>query len=166
MIYQYNEYPEFRGNNLFKKHKHDAGWDIRTPKGIHLAQGQSCVVYTGLHICVPKGMKGIIQSRSGGSIFQGVEMGNAGVIDYGYTGECLLRMYNFSPDGNRVEFAAGDRVAQIVFDTSHTVSGWDFLKLYWDLFTKGIPQVIPEVPLCEWPATDRGNGGFNSTGLS
>jgi deoxyuridine 5'-triphosphate nucleotidohydrolase len=162
MICQYNEHAAFRGDNLYKKYKHDAGWDIRTPVGFSIEPMSSCVVNTGLHIRMPKGMKGIIQSRSGCSIKHRIEACNAGVIDYGYTGSCNICLYNFSQDTAFV-FKEGDKVAQIVFDFSHTVSGLEMVKLYWDLFTKGIPKVIPEVPLELWPATDRGDNGFGST---
>jgi deoxyuridine 5'-triphosphate nucleotidohydrolase len=163
MIFQYNEHKELRGKNLFKKYPHDAGWDICTPHELHIPARDSVVVETGLHICIPKGLKGIVQSRSGMAINNSIEASNAGVIDYGFTGECKIRLYN---NATRDHYcAAGDRVAQIVFDTSLTVKGWDWVKLQCALLRRSIPQVIPEVPLANWPNTDRGIGGCGSTGL-
>ena len=164
MIYQYNEYPALKYTNLYKKYKHDAGWDIRTPTTIKLLPEESQVIHTGLHICIPKGMKGVIQSRSGGAINNMVEASNAGVIDCGFTGECCVRLYNNSQ--SPVEYAPKDRIAQIVFDQSHTVTGWDWLRLQWALYSVGIPQVIPEMDLDYWPKTGRGDAGLGDSGLA
>ena len=167
MIYQFNEHEPFKANNLIKKHPHDAGWDIRTPIDFTLEPGGSVVIDTGLHLYVPKGLKAIIQSRSGCALNCKIEASNAGVIDYGYTGICNIGIYNMNL-ATWQSFKAGDRVAQVVFDFSHTVAGWDFISLYWNLFRKGLPQVVPEVPVNEWPSAneDRGEGGLNSTGLT
>ncbi len=174
MLYQYNEHVDLRGKNLYKKHPHDAGWDIRTPVDLDLMPGSTIVVETGLHIRVPKGLKGVIQSRSGGAINHCIEASNAGVIDYGFTGECKVRLYNnnYNQDWHEVcwadhvvHYKAGDRIAQIVFDFSHTAKGLDMLALYWKLLWQGLPQVVPEIPLGMWPRTGRGAGGFGSTGV-
>lgn len=162
MIFQYNEYPHLRGKNLYKKYEHDAGWDICTPRELKIAAKESIIVNTGLHLFVPKGLKGIIQSRSGCAFNERLEASNAGVIDAGFTGECGVCLYNNS--NIDLTYIAGERIAQIVFDTSLTVSGWEMLKLYWRLFTVGIPWSIPEIPLSEWPITDRGKKGYGSTG--
>lgn len=162
MLLQYNEHAQLRGKNLYKKYPHDAGWDICTPKKFTLEGKKSTIVHTGLHICVPKGLKGLIRSRSGHGLISQLEASNAGVIDYGFTGECKVRIYNNAHLPKT--FEEGARVAQIVFDTSLTVRRWDWVKLHWRLFLTGIPQVIPEVPLAQWPATDRGNNGYGSTG--
>lgn len=164
MIYQYNEHVSLKGNNLYKKYKHDAGWDIRTPRRIKLYPEESKVIRTGLHICIPRGMKGVIQSRSGGAMHHMVEASNAGVIDHGFTGECCIRLYNNSQDV--VGYAPKDRIAQIVFDQSHTVSGWAWVKLQWALFTVGLPAVVPEVDISKWPRTERGSSGLGDSGLA
>jgi len=173
MLKQYNEYTFLKRINLSKKYPHDAGWDIRTPTDLEILPGQSIVVKTGLHICVPKGMKGIIQSRSGNAINNCIEASNAGVIDYGFTGECQVKLYNFMPPGHDdrtwderiAHFEVGDRIAQIVFDESHTIRGIDWIKLKWNLFWKGLPQVVPEIPMRIWANTERGDGGLGSTGV-
>jgi dUTPase len=64
----------------------------------------------------------------------------------------------------RYTFESGDRIAQIVFDFSHTVKGRAMLKLYWKLFRQGIPRKIPERPLASWPNIGRGDNGYGSTG--
>lgn len=168
MIYQYNAYKLCRNINLWKKYKHDAGWDIINPEKVKIRTKESVVVYTGLHIYIPKGLKGIIQSRSGYSINCEIEAGNAGVIDHGYTGVCHIKIYNNGEHDITID--AGKRIAQIVFDLSLTVSGFQMLKLFWNLFFKGIPQKIPELTKAEWYnlskkcSAERGSGGLGHTG--
>ena len=163
MIYQHNEYQSLKNNNLFKKYSHDAGWDIKTPKEIVVPPEQSVIVNTGLHIYIPPGLKGIIQSRSGLSMDFLIEAGNAGVIDAGFTGECKVRIYN-NHLFNYFRFNPGDRIAQIIFSPSLTTKRWQMIKLWWKLFWYGIPQEIPEIALINWPKTDSGNNGYGSTG--
>jgi len=164
MIYQYNDHDNLKGINLYKKYPNDAGWDIRTPKEIIIHPCGSVVVDTGLHIYIPPGLKGIIQSRSGLSMDFKLEAGNAGVIDSGFTNECKIRIYN-NYEFESFKFNPGDRIAQIVFDLSLTTKRWQTLKLWWKLFWKGIPQQIPELDISQWPKTDRANNGTGSTGL-
>lgn len=164
MIYQYNDHDNLKGNNLIKKYPHDAGWDIKTPKKIIIGPCQSVIVNTGLHIYIPSGIKGIIQSRSGLSMNFQIEAGNAGVIDSGFTGECKIRIYN-NHLHEYFKFNSGDRVAQIVFDLSLTTKRLANLKLWWKLFWSGIPQQIPEIDISQWPKTDRADNGIGSTGM-
>ena len=163
MIYQHNEYQSLKNNNLYKKYPHDAGWDIKTPKEIIVGSCCSVVVNTGLHLYIPPGLKGIIQSRSGLSMNFHIEAGNAGVIDSGFTGECKVRIYN-NHLFDAFKFNPGDRIAQIMFNLSLTTKKWQNIKLLWKLFWSGIPQQIPEIPLIDWPKTDRANNGYGSTG--
>lgn len=163
MIYQHNEYKNLKNNNLFKKYPNDAGWDIKTPKEIIIKPDSSVVINTGLHIYIPPGLKGIIQSRSGLAIDFNIEASNAGVIDSGFTGECKVRIYN-NHQFNAFKFNPGDRIAQIVFTLSLTTKRWQNIKLWWNLFWSGIPQQIPEISLLDWPKTDRANNGYGSTG--
>ena len=164
MIFQYNEHEHLRQVNLYKKYEHDAGWDIRTPYGFTMWPGQSKVVDTGLHIFIPEGLMGVIQSRSGFSLDHGIEAGNAGVIDSGFRKECKVRLYASYNLERGYRFDPGDRIAQIVFGLSHTVKGWAMVKLQWKLFRQGIPMKIPERPLAAWPDIGRGANGYGSTG--
>ena len=164
MIYQYNENAYLKGNNLYKKYPHDAGWDIKSPNEIIIKPVSSVVINTGLHIYIPPGLKGIIQSRSGLSMNFQIESGNAGVIDSGFTGECKIRIYN-NHSFEAFKFNKGDRIAQIVFDLSLTTKRLQTLKLWWKLFWQGIPQQIPELDISKWPKTDRANNGYGSTGM-
>ena len=144
-IEMYNEIPEFRSNNLAKKHLLDAGYDIRAAHNFVAFAKNDAIVCTGLHINIPPGYCGIIQSRSGHAIKSSIEVSNGGVIDAGYHGEIRLKIYNNSFE--TISFRKGDRIAQIVF------------------------QKVPDVQIVErdmesWISTDRGKKGFGSSGQS
>jgi dUTP pyrophosphatase len=95
---------------------------------------------TGLAFKIPKGYFGLIKARSSQAL-KGLEVGG-GVIDSGYVGEVKLILYNVKGRG-RIEIEKGERVAQILF----------------------IPVLtLPLVEVDELSETERGNGGFGSTG--
>lgn len=124
-------------------HKADAGFDLRLPdKGhefMYILPGQSTIIDTGVHFEIPEGYVGFIKSKSGLNVKKGLLA--EGVIDAGYTGSVVVKMYNHSD--RSVRFAPGDKITQIVF----------------------LP--IPEVELNlvdKFAETERGDGGFGSTG--
>ncbi len=118
---------------------HAAGYDVATPEAVTLKPGERTRIPLGFALAIPQHLHGRIESRSG-LAFKGLVV-LTGVIDADYRGEVMVIMQNFSKEP--YEFAAGDRVAQIVFrSTVH-------------------PQ-IAEVE--ELAGTDRGTGGFGSTG--
>lgn len=157
MFYQFNDVPEFKGNNLLKKYPHDAGWDVRSGEGFKLTPKSNIKISTGLHLVMPKGFKAIAQSRSGLAVNHAIECTNAGVIDYGYTGEIFLRVYNNSNDCFQIN--KGDRIAQFCFEFSHTVPVTKLLDI-------SIPQTIPELKPTEFYSLEfnRGANGLGSTG--
>ncbi|MFZ4617721.1 MAG: dUTP diphosphatase [Rectinemataceae bacterium] len=82
-----------------------------------------------------------LKGRSGMSIKNGVELCNAGVIDWGYRGEIRVKLYNTS--GEAYEIKRGDRIAQ------------------------GIVYLVPEVRVIEveeLSISERGDRGFGSSG--
>ena len=84
-----------------------------------------------------------IYSRSGLGVTQSIECSNAGVIDSGYRGEIIIKLYNLSPERRKIN--PGDRVGQ------------------------GVIYLVPEVSIVEVDATDmtssvRGSDGFGSSG--
>ena len=92
---------------------------------------------------IPEGWKAglIIKSRSGMAINSGIECSNAGVIDQGYTGEIMIKLYNNTPKAIQID--KGARIAQ------------------------GIPFLVPDViveEIQELEETERGNKGFGSSG--
>ena len=122
-----------------KAHDADAGFDLYAIEGL-VIPGKGCGIFdTGVHFEIPKGYVGFLKSKSGLNIKYGI-LGE-GVIDSGYTGSVVVKLYNDSPFNYQIE--AGDKISQIVF----------------------LP--IPEVKLNvvdEFSATERGDNGFGSTG--
>ena len=122
-----------------KAHRVDAGFDLYTPRSFRVYAHDSAVVDLGVHFEIPEGYVGFIMSKSGLNINS--DLTTEGVIDSGYTGSVVAKVYN-SGDKDYY-FVAGDKVTQIVF----------------------VP--IPEVELVEVDTladTERGAGGFGSTG--
>lgn len=122
-----------------KAHETDAGFDLYAPKGTVLYGEDSVVIDTGVHIEIPKGYVGFLKSKSGLNVRNGIT--GEGVIDAGYTGSIVAKLYN-NGDGT-VYFDAGQKIIQIVF----------------------LP--IPEVELeltDNFDNTERGDNGFGSSG--
>jgi dUTP pyrophosphatase len=157
MFYQFNDIPEFKENNLLKEYPHDAGWDIRSGESLMLRCGHNAKISTGLHLIIPKGFKAIAKSRSGLAVDHAIECTNAGVLDYGYTGEIFLRIYNNGINTFKID--KGMKIAQVCFNFSHTVPIQDLLNI-------SIPQSIPEITSTLFHSLkfDRGNNGLGSTG--
>ena len=125
----------------FRAHDFDAGSDLRAIEGavIH-AFGGSAVFDTGVHIQIPESCAGFIKSRSG-LMFNHCVVAGEGVIDYGYTGSIKVRLFNFGEDAYVVK--PGDRIAQLVVQ----------------------PVVLTPFELVrKLDKTERGNGGFGSSG--
>ena len=122
-----------------KAHDADAGFDLYTPRGFTIVRGGCAVINTGVHIEIPKGYVGFLKSKSGLNVRYGVT--GEGVIDSGYTGSIVAKLYN--DGGNPLLFAEGEKIIQIVF----------------------LP--IPEVELeltDSFEETERGENGFGSSG--
>lgn len=96
---------------LFKTHDLDAGQDVFAAELKTIDPGESAVIHTDLRIEVPEGHVGLLWSRSGLSVKHRIEVG-AGCIDYGYTGEVLVHLYNHGKSAYVVE--AGSRIAQLL----------------------------------------------------
>jgi dUTP pyrophosphatase len=96
---------------------------------------------TGLAIEIPKGYSGFVFPRSSISKTDHFLKNSVGVIDSGYRGEIKLRMS--VPTDSKNEYKVGDKIGQLII-----------MKLPW--------VEIQEVQ--ELSDTDRGEGGFGSTG--
>jgi len=116
-----------------------AGYDLVTPKAVTLAPGERTAIPLAIAVALPSHLHGRIESRSGLALKGLVVL--TGVIDSDYRGELKVIMQNFS--SQRYEFAAGDRVAQLVLRQTHHAR-WEAVE--------------------ELPDTVRGTGGFGSTG--
>jgi len=121
----------------------DAGMDLTACEAVTLMPGAYAAVPTGLAIALPPGTEGQVRPRSGLAARHGVTVLNApGTIDSGYRGEVRVLLVNLGREP--VTLPAGSRIAQ--------------------LLVKPVLQVrITEAATLD--ATERGEGGFGSTGL-
>lgn len=121
-----------------------AGMDLSAlPEApITVPAGGRALIPTGIALEIPKGYGGFVFPRSGLSYRSGITMCNSvGVIDCDYTGELKIAVHNISDQEYTIE--PGDRIAQLVF----------------------LPVGIAELVECEdLNHTERGSGGFGSTG--
>ena len=122
----------------------DAGLDLRSSEDVTLAPFERRLIATGLAIAIPEGYAGFVQPRSGLALKQGLSMVNTpGLIDAHYRGELKICAINLDPK-NEIVIKRGDRIAQLVI------------------------QQVPVVQLQEvdeLSETDRGAGGFGSSGV-
>ena len=120
----------------------DAGLDLRAAHDVTLPPGGRALVGTGLAVAIPPGHAGFVLPRSGLALKQGVTILNApGLIDAGYRGELKVLLVNH--DTVTVTLRRGERVAQLV--------------------VQRVERAEP-VAVDELPASERGAGGFGSTG--
>ena len=125
-------------------HEGDAGMDLCACEAVEIAPGGRALVRTGWIIALPEGFEGQVRPRSGLALRHGVTVLNSpGTIDAGYRGEVGVILANFGGAPFRV--SPGDRVAQLVVAP----------------ITRGEPVEAEAVD-----ATERGAGGFGSTGVS
>jgi dUTP pyrophosphatase len=123
-------------------HPGDAGLDLSAAEAVTLEPGARTLVPTGIAVALPAGYAGLVMPRSGLAARHGVTVLNApGLIDAGYRGEIKVLLINHGPD--RVTLARGDRVAQLV------VTPVAHARLE---------------PVDDLPDTERGGGGFGSSG--
>lgn len=122
-----------------------AGLDLRAAleEPVVLAAGGRMLVPTGLALQLPDGFEGQVRPRSGLAVRHGVTVLNApGTIDCDYRGEIKVPLINHGQEPFRIQ--RGDRIAQLVIAPVTRVS-------------------LVEVPQLD--ATERGAGGFGSTGI-
>lgn len=123
-----------------RAHSADAGFDLYAPKMDLVPKHGSCVIDTGVHIAIPKGVAGVLISKSGLNVKHSIV--SDGLIDSGYTGSIKVKLYNFSGESYFIE--RGDKISQIVFIPIHE------------------PLLFQtDKPLDE---TERGDSGFGSSG--
>ncbi len=104
--------------------------------------GETKLVHTGIAMEIPEGYVGLIYARSGIATKRGLAPANkVGVIDSDYRGEVMVALHNHSGEEAKIE--AGERIAQIVITPYLTVN---FIE------TDSLDD------------TERGGGGFGSTG--
>ena len=124
-------------------HPGDAGMDLRSVDDAVIPPGGRALVHTGLVVNLPPAYEAQVRPRSGLALKSGVTVLNTpGTIDAGYRGEIGVILANFGAEPFAVR--KGDRIAQMV------VAPVTFAEI---VETDSIDE------------TDRGGGGFGSTGL-
>lgn len=136
-----------------RAHAYDAGLDLLAPCACTVPAAKvedtcfldfqievgSLTIDTGVHVEIPEGYVGFIKSKSGLNVKHGLTAD--GVIDAHYTGSVAVKLYNHTAEPYMVE--EGDKIAQLVI----------------------LKCELPELELVDHlEDTDRGAGGFGSTG--
>lgn len=122
-----------------RAHETDAGLDLRSPRFAEVPAWGSVCIDTGVHIELPKNTTGFLKSKSGLNVKHGIT--SEGVIDVGYTGSIVVKLYNHTE--NEYLVRRGDKISQLVI----------------------LPILTPQLEeVDELETTERGNGGFGSTG--
>lgn len=119
-----------------------AGVDIRASKDCKVPAGKWALIKTGIRAEIPQGYEIQVRSRSGLAFKKGIFVLNSpGTIDSDYRGEIGVVLANFSDEDYDVD--EGDRVAQLVL-TKVSRANFEAVTLLTE--------------------TNRGSGGFGSTG--
>ena len=119
-----------------------AGMDVVAAEDLNLASGQRHAVATGFRVAIPEGYEIQVRPRSGLAFKHGISVPNTpGTIDSDYRGELKILLINHGPDPFPIR--RGDRIAQLV-PAAVTAAAFDEVEVLDD--------------------TDRGHGGFGSTG--
>lgn len=122
-----------------RAHEHDGGMDLYAMEDQIVPAKESAIFDTGVHVQLPSGTAGLLVSKSGLNVKHGLT--SEGLIDEGYIGSIVVKLYNNSGVDYRVH--RGDKISQLVI----------------------LPVITPEVELVdELEDTERGTGGFGSTG--
>ena len=129
----------------FKTTEGSAGYDIcaAIEEPVEIAPGETVKIPTGFATELDEPLFGAIYARSGLATNQGLRLANCvAIIDSDYRGEWFIPLYNDSNETRTVE--PGDRIAQVIFNNCY----------------RGQFEVVPELH-----ETERGEGGFGSTGV-
>ena len=126
-------------------HVGDAGLDLRSSRDISLAPFERATVPCGFALAIPTGYAGFVVPRSGLAAKHGISIVNApGLIDSNYRGEIKVILINLDSE-HTFDIHRGDRIAQLVILQT--------------------PAIVLE-PAAELDDTNRGTGGFGSSGIS
>jgi len=122
--------------------EHDAGMDLYASESLILQPGKRKLVSTGIAMAIPQGYVGLMWDKSGIAMKYGLKT-MAGVIDAGYRGEIKILVHNLSNQEYLIE--KGYKIAQMLIQPIEK-------------------KQLLEVE--ELDTTDRGEGGFGSSGLT
>lgn len=135
----------FSGPVPVSAHPGDAGADLVAAEDVVLGPGERATVPTGLRIALPNGYVGFVVPRSGLAAKHGITIVNSpGTVDAGYRGEIRVTLLN-TDAREPYAITTGDRIAQLIVMALPTVRFVEVERL---------------------PGSERGEGGFGSTGYS
>jgi dUTP pyrophosphatase len=120
---------------------HAAGLDLYAVERMDIRPGAQAMIPTGLSVAIPSGHYGRIAPRSGLAAKHGIQV-HAGVVDSDYRGEMRVCLINHGSE--MVEFKPGDRIAQLIIERC---------------------LITPAAWADDLDSTERGQGGFGSTGV-
>lgn len=122
-----------------RAHSTDAGADIRCREDFTVEAGKSVMIDTGVHVQLSPFTKCEIKSKSSLNVFHGII--TTGLIDEGFSGKILVRVYNFGDED--YNFLRGEKVTQLCVS----------------------PVCYPDYEQVEFvEGGERGDGGYGSTG--
>ena len=122
-----------------RAHSTDAGLDLFARETKVVPAKGSAIFDTGVHVELPPNTVGELKSKSGLNVKHGLT--SEGVIDVGYTGSIVVKLYNHSDSDYTVN--AGDKITQLVIK----------------------PIIIPDLEIVDsLEDTERGSNGFGSSG--
>lgn len=128
------------GAKVSRAHDCDAGLDLHARETKVIPARGSVIFDTGVHVEITRGAMGLVLPKSGLNVKNGV-VASVGVIDAGYTGSVVSKLYNHG----KVDYTVneGDKISQLVI----------------------VPIFTPVLEIVdELEETERGSGGFGSTG--
>lgn len=123
-----------------KAHAYDAGYDLYAQNAAVIMPGEAVCFDTGVHVSLPAGTTGFLKSKSGLNVKHGIT--SEGVIDAGYTGSIIAKLYNHGHEPYRVY--PGDKITQLVIIKLADVGGLELVDKLGE--------------------SERGAAGFGSTG--
>lgn len=130
----------------FKAHENDAAYDIMAAEDKKIAPLETALVSTGFRIQLQPGYEAQIRPRSGNALKKKLQVANSpGTVDCGYTGIVGVIVFNASATDELV-ITKGEKIAQMVISK--------------------LPSVEMEIVTSIDRDTERGEGGFGSTGLA
>ena len=123
-----------------RAHATDAGLDIRNRERARVVPAKgSATFHTGIHVQIPHGYAGLFVSKSGLNVK--FDITSHGIIDEGYTGELVVKLYNSGFNGKIID--KGDKISQLLL----------------------VPVLYAQPVLADsLEPGERGDSGFGSTG--
>ena len=140
----------YRNNELIEMPKKatsgSAGYDVYSIDNVNIAPGEIVMMPTGIHMVIPDGYECQVRPRSSLAVKHGITIINSpSTIDSDYRGEVKIPLINHGKE--TVTLLRGDRIAQFVFVKLADLNVEEITKESFEEFE-----------------TDRGTGGFGSTG--